>query len=204
MIVQRWTVLAQEDFPLGAAWEALVIGLGPRNLMFLLFLLHQVTWVQEMIHNAPLFLPSFSRGWILALYSPSQLILTFHLLIRQVTTRVLVPSATFTHFLLVAITEVTLFRGLFSLMRPGRLWAHSMRWWQLFLEPLPHCTPERALLYSSFLLRAFWGLPLMACRSSLLGFGMPRTGSSSVAFLCHLDFRFMSLATSLLDAGLRP
>ena len=149
------------------------------------------------------FFPS-SRGWILTLYSPSQLILTFHLLIRQVITRVLVPLTAFPHFLLVAITETTLFRGLFSSMRPGCLLAHSMRRWQLFLEPLPHCTPVQILLYSSFLLGALWGLPLMVCRSSLLGFGMPRTGSSSVAFLCHLDFRFMSLATSLLDAGLRP
>ena len=160
--------------------------------------------VQKTIHNALVFPPSLSQGWILTLYSTSQLILTFHLLIRQVTTRVLVPSAAFPHFLLVAITEATLFRGLFPSMWPGRLWAHSMRRWQLFLEPLPHCTPVRVLLYSSFLLRVLWALPLMACRSSPLGFGMPRTGSSSAAFLGHLDFRCMSSATSLLSAGLGP
>ena len=145
-----------------------------------------------------------SRWWILTLYSLSQLILTFHLLIRQVTTRVLVPSAAFLHFLLVAITETTLFRGLFPLMWPGRLLAHSMRRWQLFLEPLSHCTPMRVLLCSSFLLGALWELPLMVCRSSLPGFGMPRTGSSSAVFLGHLDFRCMSSAMSLLDAGLGP
>ena len=49
----------------------------------------------------------------------------------------------------------------------------------------------------------------MACRSSLLGFGMPRTGSSSAilssaTFLGHLDFRCMSSAMFLLGAGLRP
>ena len=160
--------------------------------------------VQETIHNTLYFPPPSSHGWIFTLYSPSQLILTFHLLIRQVTTQVLVPSAAFPHFLLVAITETTLFRGFFSSMWPGRLWAHSMRRWQLFLEPLPHYTPVRVLLYSSFLLGALWGLPLMACRFSLLGVGMPRTGSSSATFLSHLDFCFMSWATFLLGAGLAP
>ena len=151
-----------------------------------------------------IFFPSLSRGWILTLYSPSQLILTFHLLIKQVTTWVLVPSVTFPHFLLITITEATLFRDLFPLMWSGCLLVHSMRMWQLFLEPLPHRTPVRVLLYSSFLLGALWGLPLMACRYSLLGFGMPRTGSSSTAFLGHLDFRCMFSATSLLGAGLGP
>ena len=79
--------------------------------MFLLFLLREVTMVLETIHNAL----SLFREWILTLYSPSQLILTFHLLIRQVTTRMLVPSAAFPHFLLVAIIEATLFRGPFPI-----------------------------------------------------------------------------------------
>ena len=149
-----------------------------------------------------IFSPPFSREQILILYSPSQLILTFYLWIRQVTTRMLVPSAAFPHFLLVAITEATLFRGRFPLIWPGRLLTHSMQRWQFFLEPLPHCTPMRVLLYLSFLLGALWGLPLMACCSSLLGFGMPRIGSSSVVFLGHLDFRCMSSATSFLGTGL--
>ena len=67
--------------------------------------------VLETIHNAL----SLFREWILTLYSPSQLILTFHLLIRQVTTRMLVPSAAFPHFLLVAVTETTLFKGHFPI-----------------------------------------------------------------------------------------
>ena len=145
-----------------------------------------------------------SGGWILTLYSLSQLILTFHLLIRQVTIWVLVPSVTFPHFLLVAITEATLFKGLFPSMWSGRLLVHLMRRWRLFLEPLLHCTPVRVLSYSPFLLEALWGLPLMACHSSLLGLGMPRTGSSSATFLGHLDFRCISLATTLLGTGLGP
>ena len=146
----------------------------------------------------------FSSGWILTLYSPSQLILTFHLLIRQVTIWVLVPSVAFPHFLLVAITEATLFKGLFLSMWPGRLLVYLMRRWRLFLEPLSHCTPVRVLSYSPFLLEALWGLPLMACRSSLLGLGMSRTRSSSATSLGHLDFRCISSATTLLDAGLGP
>ena len=146
----------------------------------------------------------FFGAWILTLYSPSQLILTFHLLIRQVTTRVSVPSATFPHFLLVAITEITLFMGLFPSMWLGHLLAHLMRRWCLFLEPLPHCTPVRVLFYSPFLLGALWGLPLMTCRSSLLGLGMPRTGSSSAASLGHLNFCCMSSATAFLGVGLGP
>ena len=132
-------------------------------------------------------------AWIFTLYSPSQLILTFHLSIRQVTTRVPVPSAASPHFLLVAIIET-----------PGRLLAHSMRRWRLFLEPLPHYTPVQVPFYSPFLLGALWRLPLMTCCSSLLVLGMPRTGLSSVASLGHLDFRCLSLATTLLGGGLEP
>ena len=44
----------------------------------------------------------------------------------------------------------------------------------------------------------------MACRSFLLGSGMPRIGSSSATSLGHLDFHCMSSATSLFGAGLRP
>ena len=150
------------------------------------------------------FSPPSSRGWILTLYSHFQLILTFHLLIKQVTTRVLVPSTAFPHFLLVAITETTLFRGLFPSMWPERLLAHSMWRWRLFLEPLPHRTPVQVLFYSPFLLGALWELPLMTCRSSLLDLGMPRIGSSSATSLGHLDFRCMSSTTTLLGAGLRP
>ena len=77
--------------------------------------------VLETIHNAThlslslSFSPSPFHGGILTLYSPSQLILTFHLLIKQVTTWVLVPSAVFPHLLLVAATKATLFRGHFPI-----------------------------------------------------------------------------------------
>ena len=138
------------------------------------------------------------------LYNPSQLILTFHLSIRQVATRVPVPSAASLYFLLVAITEATLFRGLFPSMWLGRLLVHSMWRWRLFLDPFPHYTPVRVPFYSSFLLGAPWRLPLMTCRYSLLVFGIPRIGSSSAAFLDHWDFRYLSSATILLGAGLRP
>ena len=62
-----------------------------------------------------------------ALYRPSQSILTLHPLIRQVPTRVPVPSAASPYFFLVALIEATLFRSLFPLIRLVRLWAHSMR-----------------------------------------------------------------------------
>ena len=143
-------------------------------------------------------------AWILTLYSPSQLILTFHLLIRQVTTRVPVLSAASSHFLLVAITETTLFRGLFPSMWLERLLAHSMRMWRLSFEPLPYCTPVRVPFYSHFFLGALWRLPLMMFRSPFLALGMPRMGSSLIASLGHLDFRYLFSATTLLGAGLGP
>ena len=148
--------------------------------------------------------PPFFGAWLLTLNSPSQLILTFHLSIRQIHTRVPVPSAAFPHFLLIAITEATLFRDLFPSMWLGHLLAHSMWRWRLFLEPFPHRTPGRVPFYSPFLLRALWKLPLMTCRYSLLVLGMPRIGSSSVASLGRLDFRYLSSATILLGMGLGP
>ena len=122
-------------------------------------------------------------AYALTLYSHSQLILTFHLMIRQVTTWVPVPSAASPHFLLVAITQTTLFRGLFPSMWLGRLLAHLMRRWRLFLEPFPHCTPRRVPFHSPVLLWVLWRLPLMTCRDSFLVLGMPRTGSFSVRVL---------------------
>ena len=58
------------------------------------------------------FLIPFPRGF-LTLYTPFSLILALHLLIMQVATRVLVPSAAFPNFLWVAATKVVLFRGHF-------------------------------------------------------------------------------------------
>ena len=173
---QRWTRFTQGSCP----WSFLVF------LFLSLFGYHGSS-------------PSFFGALAFALYIPSQLILTFHLLIRQIPTRVPVPSTASPHFLLVAIIETTLFRGLFPSMWLGRLLAHSMWRWCLLLEPIPHCTPVRVPF-----LGALWRLPLMTCRSSLLGLGMPRTGLSSTASLGHLDFRYLSSATTLLGAGLGP
>ena len=52
-------------------------------------------------------------GGSLTLYTSLQSILALHLLIVQVTTRVLVPSATFPNPLWVAATKAALFRGHF-------------------------------------------------------------------------------------------
>ena len=145
--------------------------------------------------------PAFSSAWILTLYSPSQLILTFHLSIRQIPTRVPVPSAASPYILLVAITKATLFRSLFPSMWLGRLLVHSMWRWRLLLEPLPHRTSMRVSFYSPFLMGALWRLPLMTCRSSFLSLGMPRTGSSSAASLSYLVFHYLSSTTTLLGTG---
>ena len=185
IIAWWWTKPIQEDFFLGTAWMAPV--LGPLPLFWTAFF-------------SPL------HGGILTLYSPSQLILTFHLLIRQVTTWVFVPSATFPHLLLIAVTKATLFRGPFPI-NAARTFVGAFNaevtafpWTAPTLYPRVRPT----VLTLSFLQGSLWGLPLMACHSFLLGFGMPRTGSSSTTSLGHLDFRCMSSATSLLGAGLGP
>ena len=56
--------------------------------------------------------PPSTKGF-LTLYIPLQSILALHLLTMQVTTRVLVPSATFPNLQLVATTNTALFRGHF-------------------------------------------------------------------------------------------
>ena len=147
--------------------------------------------------------PPFGAS-IFTLYSPSWLILALHLLIRQVPIQVSVPSAASPYFLLVAITETTLFRRLFSLIWLGRLWTHSMRRGRIYLEPSPHRTPMWVPFYSPLLLGAFWRLPLMACHSSLRSLGMPRTGSSSAASLGYLVFSYLSSAITLLGPGPGP
>ena len=103
------------------------------------------------------FFPSLLFGAsVFTLYSPSWLILALHLLIRQVPIQVPVPSAASPCFLLVAITEATLFRHRFSLIWLRRLWTHSMRRGRIYLEPPPHRTPTWVLFYSPLLLGAFW------------------------------------------------
>ena len=155
-------------------------------------------WILSMKINVliipPPFLGPLFGAWILTLYSPSQLILTFHLSIKQIPTEVPVPSTASPYFLLVAITETTLFRDLFPSMWLGCLLAHSMRRWRPLLEPSPHCTPVRVSFYSPFLLRALWRLPLMMYHYSFLVIGRPRTGSSSAASLGYLVFHYLSSA----------
>ena len=59
--------------------------------------------------------PPFFSALTFTLYSPSWLILSLHLLVRQVLTSVPVPSAVPSYFLLVAMIEVTPSKRLFSL-----------------------------------------------------------------------------------------
>ena len=138
------------------------------------------------------------------LYSPSWLILTLHLLVRQVPTSVPVPSAVPSCFLLVATIEVALPRRLFSLTWSGCWPVHLMRRGRIYPEPILHRTPTWVPFYSPLLLGAFWKLPLMACHSSLRSLGMPRTGSSSAVSLGYLVFSYSSSATTLLGTGPRP
>ena len=98
---------------------------------------------------------SLIHGGFLTFYSPSQLISTLYLLIMLIITRVLVPSATFPNFLLVAVTNAALFRGLFLINAARILIGHIQCEGDSFsLNPLIHCTSMRVPLYSSFLLGA--------------------------------------------------
>ena len=123
-------------------------------------------WVGRLWFLA--FFPSPSFGVsTFTLYSPSWLILALHLLIRQVPTSILVPSAVLPCFLLVAMIEVTLSRRLFSLIWLGRLRAHLMQRGRIYLEPIPHRTPTWVPFYPPLLQGAFWGQPSTRCCSSL-------------------------------------
>ena len=114
------------------------------------------------------FFPSpFLGALTFTLYSPSWLILALHLLIRQVPTSVLVPSAVPSCFLLVAMIEVTLSRCLFSLTWLGRWRVHLMRRGRIYPKPVSHRTPTWVPFYSPLLQGAFWGQPSMRCCSSL-------------------------------------
>ena len=167
-------MFAREVYLLDTVWEALILDL----------------------FSQPLFGAS-----AFTLYRPSQLILTFHPLIRQVPTWVPVPSAASSCFLLVALTKTTLFRSLFSLIWLIRLWTHSMRRWRLLLEPftlftlvwIPFCSPS--------FLRALWRLPLTIYRSFFWSLGKSRTGLSSAASMGHLVFHYLSSATPILGTS---
>ena len=144
------------------------------------------------------------HGGVFTLYSPSQSILTFHLLIRQVTTWVLVPLAAFPHLQLVVVTEATLFRGPVPInvtrtfVGAFNVEVTAFPWTAPILYPRARLT-VLALSSENALGAAFDGVPFF-----LLGFGMLRTWLSSATSLGHLDFRCMSSTTSLLGAGLGP
>ena len=124
--------------------------------VLIILLCSRTSWLgRRVVPTPPLF-----GAWAFTLYRPSQSILTLHPLIRKVPTRVPVPSAASPYFLLVALTEATLVRSPFSLIRLVRLWAHLMRRWRLLFEPSIHFIPVWVPFCSPSLLRALWRLPL--------------------------------------------
>ena len=102
-IKQRWTKFIKESLFLAHSEE----------LCSSKYWMRMVTRVLEITTMLSLFIPGFSLpGGFLLLYSPLWTILVFHLLIIQTYTWVSVPSNTLSGILLVAVTEVALFRGL--------------------------------------------------------------------------------------------
>ena len=144
--------------------------------------------------SLPALFPRFLiLGESFTLYTSFQSILTLHLLIVQVITRVLVPSATFPSPLWVAATKAALFRGPFLINAARTLVGRIQCGGDSFSLNYPYTIPP----YASYYTRPFFGersgrLPLRACRSFLLDFGMLRTESSSATSLSHLDFHCMS------------
>ena len=105
-------------------------------------------------------------------YIPFWLILTLHLFTRQDPIRMSVPSAASPYFLLVVLTESTLFRRLLSLIWLGHLWVHLMQWWRIYLKPPPLRIPTWVPFYPPLLPGAFWGPPSTWRRSPLWRLGM--------------------------------
>ena len=127
----------------GTSWVVPILRPHPRSFMSLLF-----SFFRTPSSGSPPF-----GAQVFTLYSPSRLILTLHLFIRQVPIQIPVPSATSPCFLLVALTKATLFRHLFSLIWLGRLWVHSMQRWRIHLEPPPSVPPCESHSTRLF----FWG-----------------------------------------------
>ena len=135
-------------------------------------------------------------GGSLTLYTSFQSILTLHLLIVQVITRVLVPLATFPNPLWVAATKAALFKGHF-LINAARMLVGCIQCGgdNFSLDsPTPYTHGYSTILV--LLLGRSGRLPLPVCCSLLLGFGMPRAGLSSATFLGHLGFLYQSSAVS--------
>ena len=103
----------------------------------------------------------FSRspilGGFLSLYTFFQSILTLHLLIVQVITRVLVPSATFPNPLWVAVTKAALFKGHFLINAARTLVGRIKCGGDSFSLNCSYTIPPMCvLLYSSFLRGMLW------------------------------------------------
>ena len=153
----------------------------------------QTTTVFSFFSPPALFPQYLIFGGSLTLYTSFQSIFTLHLLIVQVITLVLVPSATFPNPLWVVATKAALFRGHFLINAARMLVGHIQCEGDCFSLNCTYTIPSCA----SYCTRHFFGersgrLPLRACRSFLLDFGMLRTESSSATSLNHLDFHCMS------------
>ena len=172
-------------------WVAPVIEYCLRSLWSFVFLLSSfflgLYGLGDGLSPSPFFVAS-----AFMLYRPSQSILTFHPLIRQVSTRIPIPSAASPYFLLVVLTKATLFRSLFPLIWLVRSWAHSMRRWRLLFEPFTLFIPVWVSFCSPSFLRALWRLPLTIYHSFFWSPGKPRTGLSSAASMGHLVFHYLS------------
>ena len=150
----------------------------------------------------------FSRSLILGgsfpLHTSFQSILTFHLLIVQTITRVLVPSTTFPDPLWVAATNAILFRSPFTINVARTLVERIKYEGDSFSLNYSHSIPPCASCCTHLFFKERSGrLPLMVCCSFPLESRMPRTESSLATSLDHLDSQCMSSDISLLGAGLR-
>ena len=175
----------------------------PRSLVFFFFYFqYQVTAIFKTMQTAAVFsffsLPALFPwspilGGSLSLYTSFQSILTLHLLIVQVITRVLVPSATFPNPLWVATTKAALFRGPFLINAARTLVRRIKCRGDSFSLNCSYTIPPCASYCTHpFFEERSGRLPLTTCYSFLLDSEMPMTKSSSATSLGHLDFHHMS------------
>ena len=115
------------------------------------------------------------------------------MLIVQVITRVLVPSATFLNPLRVAAIKAALFRGPFLINATRMLVERIQCGGDNFSLNCSYTIPPCVSYYTRpFFEERSGRLPLMACRSVLLGSGVPRTRLSSATSLGRLGFHCTS------------
>ena len=137
----------------------------------------------------------------LTLYTSFQSILTLHLFIVQVITRVLIPSVTFSNPLWVAAIKAALFKGPLLINAARTLVGCIQCGGDSSSLNCSHTIPPCV----SFCARPFfWGrsrkVLLMACRPFLLGSGVPRTKLSSASSLECLGFLHASSGIFPLSA----